>query len=152
MPFDLMIESTGKFREVRTHCFISTITTIIIGALLGAWGMTVSPMMALCGAMAGVCCGNIVRIGLQLYFVPKYITHLPVMDSVWRIMRMVFTIAVIALPPILLLPSPQQFRYWLIEAVGLVIWAVAVTGIIALIFDREAMRSLAIRAKHLLRR
>lgn len=150
MPFDLMVQSSGKFREVRWHCLIEMGVTVALGVLFGALLLPVSAMHAICGAIGGVVCGNLVRVGLQLAFVPKEITHLPAGESVKRILRTLVTVALIAVPGLLLLPAPETFGRWLIDAVLTALGAGAVTLAMALIFDREATLSLFARAKRLI--
>ena len=52
-----MITTSGKFREVRSHCFWQIGLTVACGTALGLLLMPYGTMRALCGIVAGVVCG-----------------------------------------------------------------------------------------------
>lgn len=151
MPFDLMIQSTGHFRDVRSHCLIEMGVTIVCSLIFGIWGLSVSPMLSLCGVMAGVSLGNVVRTCLQLHLVPKTITHLPARSSLFRMLRALLTMAVIILPCTLLHIYPLSFSNWLLFAVAISIWALIAAILLALLMDRKAFLSLIDRARYFIR-
>lgn len=76
MPMDLMISSSGRFREVRAHCIAQVATTIVCSTCLGLLLLPYGAESSLCGIVAGVCVGNLVRAVCQLRFVPREVTGL----------------------------------------------------------------------------
>lgn len=150
MPMDLMITASGKFKETRHHCTAQMITAVVLGLGLGLWGLRTSIMTAVCGVLAGIILSNLLRTGLQLYFVPKYITQIPWQKTFWRIVRMVLEVALIALPFLTILPlNINGFFKWITIAVPLLIYATAITLGFGWLFDRESVLSLFGRIKYL---
>lgn len=147
IPLNLMISSSGRFREVRSHCLLQIAVTSVAGTVLGLLGLRISPVMSVAGILAGVIIGNICRIICKLTFVPKNITGVPWQESLGRILRMMLTVAVIAAPCLMLIPPPQRFFTWFMYAVVLAIHAAAIALLSTWLFDRAAFRSLMGRAK-----
>lgn len=152
MPMDLMISSSGKFREVRGQCVTQVVTTLALGTALGLCGLPYGPMAAVCGILTGVIAANLVRAAMQLRFVPKEITGLPWRESALRILRMFLTVAMIAAPCLLLVSPPRRFFSWFMYAALLVLYSSAAAFVSAWLFDRKALRSLLGRLKYMLAR
>ncbi|MEG0493763.1 MAG: hypothetical protein RR696_11225, partial [Clostridia bacterium] len=150
MPMDLMISSSGKFREVRAQCICQVVVTLVCGTALGLIGLGVSVITSLCGIIAGVCIGNLVRTGMQLAFVPRHVAGLPWQRSALRILRMFVTVAIIAAPCLWLIDPPRRFFTWVMYAVMLMLYATVVAFASAWLFDRKALKSLLGRLKYLL--
>ena len=153
MPMDLMITASGKFRETRHHCTAQLVTAIVLGLGLGLWGMQISIPMAVCGILAGTILSNILRLALQLWFVPRHITQLPWRKTLARVLRMVAQAMVIAAPMLFVFPlAPlyiDGFFKWITIAVPLFIYAMALTVGFGWLFDRESLLSLFVRAKYM---
>ncbi|MDD3411301.1 MAG: hypothetical protein PHY12_10880, partial [Eubacteriales bacterium] len=95
----------------------------------------------------------LLRAGLQLYFVPKYVTHLPRKATLLRILRMVLEVALIAVPFLTVFHlNINGFFKWITLAVPLCIYATLVTLGCGWLFDRESLLSLFGRAKYLFKR
>ena len=151
MPMDLMITTSGKFREVRSHCFWQIALTVVCGTGMGLLLMPYGTMRALCGIVAGVCVGNLARTVLQLRFIPKEVTGIAWQKTAWRIVRMFVTTILIAAPCLLLVDPTQRFFSWAMYGVMLVLYASAVTLAVTWLFDRKALRSLLERLTFMLR-
>ena len=150
MPMDLMIIAGGKFRETRHHCTAQVLTALVLGLALGYWGLRTSMTMAVVGNLAGIILSNVLRTILQLWFVPKFITHLPWQWTLQRILRMFVQVVVIAGPFLALnLLEIDGFFKWITMAVPLSIYASAITLGFGWIFDRDSVQSLFKRAKFL---
>ena len=152
IPLNLMIHASGRFSDVRKHCFIHVGITVVLGAALGLAFLPMGAEASLCGIVAGVSIGNLVRTGLQLSFVPKNITKLDWKPSLWRILRMFVTVAVIAAPCLILIDPPRRFFTWAMYACMLVIYATVITFGATWLFDRRALKSLMGRAGSLINR
>ena len=152
MPMDLMISSSGRFREVRAHCIAQVATTIVCSTCLGLLLLPYGAESSLCGIVAGVCVGNLVRAVCQLRFVPREVTGLSWRKSAVRIAIMFANVAVIAVPCLMLISPPQRFFTWAMYGVMLVFYATAVTFASAWLFDRRALKSLFSRLNYMLRR
>ncbi len=150
MPMDLMITASGKFRETRHHCTAQVLTAVILGFGLGYLGLQISVTAAVCGALCGMILSNLLRTGLQLWFVPRHITHLPWKKTFWRIVRMVLTVLVIVLPfQTVLRLNINGFFKWISYAVPLLIYSAVITVGFGWLFDRESLLSLFGRVKYL---
>lgn len=150
MPMDLMISSSGKFREVRGQCVIQVIVTIVCGTGLGLYGLRFGAAASVCGIVAGVCVGNLVRTGMQLRFVPGEVAGLPWQRSALRILRMFVTVALIAAPCLILIDPPRRFFTWVMYGAMLVLYSTLAAFVSAWLFDRKALRSLLGRLKYML--
>ena len=150
MPMDLMISASGKFRETRHHCTAQVLTAVVSGLLLGLWGLRTSMTMAVVGILSGIIISNILRAILQLWFVPKHITHLPWRNTLKRILLMFVEVVVIAGPFLMFkLLDINGFFKWITLSVPLLIYATAITLGFGWLFDRESLISLFGRAKFL---
>ncbi len=150
MPMDLMITASGKFKETRHQCTAQVVAAVVLGLGLGFWGLQTSMTMAVVGILAGIILSNILRTILQLWFVPKYITHLPWQDTLKRILRMMGEVALIAGPFLAFhLLDINGFFKWITLAVPLCIYASAITLGFGWIFERDSVKSLLGRTKFL---
>ena len=150
MPMDLMISAAGKFRETRHHCTAQVATAAVAGLLLGLWGLQTSLTMAVVGILSGIILSNILRAVLQLWFVPRHITHIPWRNTLKRMVLMVVEVAVIAGPFLAFkLLDINGFFKWITLAVPLCIYAMAITVGFGWLFDRDSVQSLMGRAKFL---
>lgn len=153
IPMDLMISSSGRFTDVRWHCMAQVGATLVIGTALGLAGLHFyGAVGAVCGALIGVICGNLLRAGFQLSFVPKNVTGLRWQDSLKRILRMFLTVALIAAPLLLLVSPPRRFFTWFMYAALLALYSTVVSLALAWLFDRAALKSLLGRLKYMLKR
>lgn len=152
IPLNLMISSSGRFREVRSHCLIQIGVTTVFCVLFGVLGLRFGAAASVCGILLGVILGNVTRIGLKLSFVPKNITGVPWSESLLRILRMLATTALIAAPCLLWMPPPQNYLSWFLYAVVLMVYATVISVLSALLFDKKAFRSLLQRLSRLLKR
>ena len=150
MPMDLMITASGKFRETRHHCTAQVLTAVGVGLGLGFWGLQTSLTMAVVGILSGIILSNLLRAGLQLWFVPRHITHLPWRWTFMRILRMFVQVVVIAGPVLLFrVFDINGFFKWITLSVPICMYATAITLAFGWVFDRESLLSLFGRAKFL---
>lgn len=153
MPMDLMITASGKFKETRHHCTAQLVTAALLGLGLGLLGLQTSVTMAVCGILCGIILSNILRAVLQLWFVPKHITHLPWKKTLFRMLRMVLEVVVIALPFIVIFPlDVRRFFTWFTAAALMFIYSSVITVLFGFLFDRESLLSLYGRVKYMLQR
>ena len=126
------------------------IAVVALGLGLGLWGLQTSMTMAVVGILSGIILSNILRTILQLWFVPKFITHLPWQETLKRILRMMAEVALIAGPFLAFhLLDINGFFKWITLAVPLCIYASAITLGFGWIFERDSVKSLFGRARFL---
>jgi len=139
-PLDLMVISAGKFRETRHHNTLQV-------ALGFSLGLTLGIFYGLPGIAAGILISNLVRVGVQLWYVPKEITGLPFRDTLLRMGRLILTGGLICLPFLFLPLEPSRFVVWIVYAVLLTGYAALVTIGMGWLFDRQQMRAVWKRIK-----
>lgn len=145
MPMDLMIIASGTFRETRRHCTIQVLSAAALGLGLGfLWGIP--------GMLLGIILSNLIRTGLQLSFVPRHVTGLDWRISFKRILRMLVEAALIAAPFLMFGPSINSFFMWMVYAVGLVVYATAVTVGCAWLFEKDSLMSVVDRVRVLIQK
>jgi len=152
MPPDIMISTSGCFRQTRPHCYWQMGTTLVSGAIFGFLLLPYGSEASLCGIVAGVCLGNLVRTFLQLRYIPKNILDLPWQPSLVRMIRMFLTVGLIAAPLILWGPVPHRFFTWVMYAVALAAYSTVITLVVTWLFDRATLKALFARGKSLLSR
>lgn len=144
-PLDLMVTAAGMFRETRHYNTIKIVLAITLGLVLGF-------IFGIPGMILGIIIANLVRTGLQLYFVPKYITKIPYQSSLMRMVRAYITVAIIAAPLLIYPLNPASYGSWIAMALGVTLYACGITLIMGLIFDRPALKALLKRAQRMVKK
>ena len=144
-PLDLMVTAAGKFRETRHHNTLQVCLGFGLGLILGIF-------FGLPGIAAGILLSNLVRVGVQLWFVPRKITGLPARETLLRMGRVILTGALICLPFLLWPLEPSRFVTWIGYAVLLTGYAALVTVGMGWLFDRQQMREVSARIKGLIKK
>ena len=126
--------AAGKFKETRNHNTLHLLLSFGLALGLGLpFGLT--------GVTVGIIIAHIIRVGIQLWYVPKTIIKSSYKSSLWRIIRSLVTIFLIALPIRLWLPCfPGSFIAWLGFAALTGLYAVAVTIGIRSLFERPGLK------------
>lgn len=142
-PQSMLIVSAGMYKETRYRVTIQGVLILVFGFALGIpFGLT--------GIMIGSCISNLYRTIDLLYFVPKNITHLRVRDSLFRMIRVIITIAIIVIPSVIFKISATNYLHWVGYAVVYGIYALIVSTVMVLVFDKKEFFALVKRFKSLL--
>ena len=144
-PLDLMVISAGKFRETRHHNTLQVALGFGLGLILGIF-------FGLPGIAAGVLISNLVRTGIQLWFVPQKITGLPWKDTLFRMVRLVLTGALISVPFLIWPLEPSRFVEWIGYAALMTVYAALVTAGIGWLLDRQQMKAVIKRITGILKK
>ncbi len=144
-PLDLMVTAAGKFRETRHHNTLQVALGFLLGLVLGIF-------FGLPGIAAGILISNLVRVGIQLWFVPRKITGLPFQETLLRMGRLLLTGMLICLPFLFWPLAPSRFVAWIGYAVLLTGYATLVTLIMGWLFDRRQMREVWKRMQGIMRK
>jgi len=145
MPLDLMVTSAGAFRPTRHHNTAQTVVAVLLGGILGYF-------FGVPGILIGIIVSNMVRGALQLWYVPKNITHLSALGSMKRMVLAVITAALIYLPFCFISLEPESYLGWLSDALWVAVFAAGMAILSAWLFDRAAAKALFLRVKALLKR
>lgn len=144
-PQSMLIISAGLYRETRWRVTIQGIIIVLGGCFL------VKPM-GLEGIMIASIISNVVRTVDLLYFVPKYITHRRVWESLKRMVLVCINVGIIFVPSIVISFVPQNYVQWILMAIGYGAYAFAVSFIFVWLFDRDELKALVKRFAGIIRR
>lgn len=129
-PQSMLIISAGMYKETHTQVTLQGLLIIVFGIIGGM-------NFGIVGIMLGSCISNIYRTIDLLVFTPKNITHLPIMSSVLRMLRVFFNISLIALPMLFIDMTIDSFLGWIMYALGFGIYTVVITTITSYVFDKK---------------
>ena len=104
-PQGMLIISAGMYKETRYRSLTQALI-IIVG------GMVLAPFFGLIGILIASCLSNLYRVIDLLFFVPKYITELPVKFSLIGMLRVGILFTLMTLP----------FVFFPIEVNGIFDW------------------------------
>jgi len=146
-PQSMLIISAGMYKETRWRVTAQGLILIVFGVLLGI-------PFGLVGIIAGSCLSNLYRTIDLLHFTPKYITGSKYHIAPLRMLRVIITITLIAIPSFLININVDGYFEWVLYAVAFGIYALIITTIITFIFDKKdffalykRMRSMIFRRK-----
>ena len=130
-PQGMLIISAGMFREIRLQITIQGAIAVILGFIL-------SFQIGIYGVLIASIISNLYRDIDVLYFVPRNITKLPVIQTAKRMARITLSIIVIWIPFIFINLNPKAYFEWAIQAVIVATYACIVVALMNYFFDREA--------------
>ncbi len=142
-PMDLCVVAAGHFKETRNHNTLHLVFCFILAIGLGL-------ILGLEGIILGLILAHIVRVVIQLWYVPQTIIHISCKTSLTRIIRSLGVILLIALPVRRFFPYvPSRFIAWALYAGIVFIYACLVTLAVGFVFDRRAFKSILSRGASL---
>lgn len=145
-PLDICVSAAGHFKETRHHNTVHLVLCFVLAVLLGI-------PFGLEGIILGLIIAHILRVAIQLWYVPKNLIGVGFQKSLGRIILSLVTIALIVLPVRLFLPyTPDRFIAWILYAALVSIYALLVVTLVSLVFDRKAFKSLFGRVLYLVKR
>ncbi len=141
-PQGMLVISAGLYRETRVQTTIQGLIVVVGGAVL-------APFWGLYGIMLASCLSNLYRDIDLLFFIPKNVTHLPVKNSLVRLVRVAVCFGLMWALFSRVTIAPAGYGGWLVWAVLVGCAALAVAGLSAILFDRKALWGLLQRCKRL---
>ncbi|NLB90804.1 MAG: hypothetical protein GX786_06265 [Clostridiales bacterium] len=145
-PLDLCVVAAGKFKETRNHNTLHLLLSFALSLVLGLF-------FGLTGVTVGIILAHGVRVGIQLWFVPKTILQTSYHQSLRRILTSLLTIFIIALPLRLTLSYfPTSFITWIGFAFLVFLYSFALTLLSGYLFDRQALKDVIARGLALFRK
>lgn len=139
-PQGMLVISAGHYKETKWRSSIQAVIVIIFGLLL-------TPLFGLVGILISSCLSNIYRDIDLLFYIPKKITHLPVLSTFKRWLLSFLEIFLIFIP----------FKFYDIKIVGIfswieyafiyIIYSALVVLLVSYIFDRKSLKCTIIRIK-----
>lgn len=144
-PQGMIVISAGLYKETRWRSTIQCVLEVGCGILFGfGYGLP--------GIIFGAIIANVYRCIDLLFFVPKYITGLPVWSTLKKWLISMSSFATVVLISNLILKSDfvDSYMTWVLWACMNGILAVLVVFIVFSIFDKKVVRNIINRVKSLI--
>ncbi len=141
-PQGMLVHSAGLYKETRVQTTIQVVLIIVFGLIF-------VPFMGVAGILLAEIVSNIYRDIDLIHFISKRVTHVPVRETYFRILRMVACIALSCAASMLVTYAPASLVQWFVYAIIISVIVVAVTIAINIIFDFKECKNLLIRVKGL---
>ncbi|MDD2494277.1 MAG: hypothetical protein PHE29_03700 [Tissierellia bacterium] len=144
-PQGMLVISAGMYRETRVQSTIQGLIVVILGLVL-------TPSISIYGILIASILSNIYRDIDLMFFIPRNLTELPVINSAIRILRVFMVILIICLPVKFIELNPGGYIQWIIHAIIIGIYSCIIVLIISLLFDRNALKEVSNRVTGMVRR
>lgn len=132
-PQGMLVISAGMFKETRMQTTIQGVIAVVVGLIL-------APFYGIIGVLAGSILSNIYRDIDLLYFIPRYLTRLPVKETAIRILRIAISVVIIWLPFFFIDINPNNYLSWILNAAIVGVYSICVVILINAVFDRETVK------------
>ena len=139
-PQGMLVGSAGLYKETRWQTMAQAIIGIVFGTVLGIW-------LGLAGIMIGLILSNLYRDIDLIFFIPKYVTKLSPVETVGRVVRMFAVIGIVIVSAKFFPIQAENYFQWAVYAFVAMLYAMSVSIILALIFDRREFNSVLFRIK-----
>ena len=142
-PQGMLVISAGLYKETKVQSTIQAVIVIISGVIL-------TPFTGLAGVLIALCLSNVYRDIDLILFIPKHVTHLPVKETIFRLIHTFIAIGLIIIPFIFININIQNIVQWCLYAFVVFTYSVVVICIIYFIFDKQQFKSVLLRIKRLI--
>lgn len=144
-PQGMLVISAGMFRETRVPTTIQGLITVVLGIVL-------VPFIGIYGVLIASIISNIYRYIDLLFFAPMYITKLPVVNTLKRMIPMTMSVIIIYIPFININLNPTDYKQWIIQVVLIGLYSFLVVTTLCILFDRETFKGVINRVIGMVRR
>mgnify|MGYP001408185451 FL=1 len=133
-PQGMLVISAGLFRETRLQ-------TTIQGAIAVILGLALAPFLGIYGVLIASILSNLYRDIDLLFFIPKNVTKLPIVNTAKRMLRVVVSVAIIWIPFIFIDLNSNGYLQWAVNATLVGVYSCLIVLAMSYLFDRETFRS-----------
>ena len=144
-PQGMLVISGGLYKETRIQTTIQAAIAVILGLVL-------TPFIGIYGVLIASIISDIYRDIDLLFFIPKYLTRLPVMDTVKRMIMVTCSVVLICLPFIFIDVNATNYLEWLLYAIIVGIYACTVVIAMSLFFEKNELKSVFSRIMVMVKR
>lgn len=144
-PEGMLVISAGMYRETRIQTTIQGLLPIVVGVIL-------TPKLGITGILIGLIVSDVYRCIDLWFFIPKHVTKLPVIKTLFRVMRVFVSLAVIVIPFHFIELAPQSYFTWFLVAFGVLAYSAVVVLVMGLIFDRNELICVLKRIKAMVKK
>lgn len=144
VPQGMLVQSAGLYTETKKQVTIQ-------GLIAVAFGVALAPYYGLPGIMVGMLLSNVYRWIDLLFFIPRNVTKLPIRNTLFRQLRVIFAVIVSCIPFFAIenIPysNPLGYVQWVMYGTIVGSYSVFVILIFNLLFDRQEMKNILQRFK-----
>lgn len=144
-PQGMLVISAGMFRETRVQ-------TTVQGLIVVVLGLALVPFIGIYGILVASILSNIYRDIDLLFFIPRNLTKLPVVETAKRMFMVGINVVIIWIPFIYFDINPDGYLEWILNAIIVGIYASLVVLVTSFIFDREIFKGSFNRVVRMVRR
>ena len=142
-PQGMMVISAGLYKETKIQTTIQGGVAVVLGVLL-------APKFGLIGILIGSCISNLYRDVDLIFYIPKKVTGLPVINTTKRVIRLIINMILICIPFHIFRLNVNNYCQWVIDAIVVGSYAILIVIISSLFFDIESCKTLFQRIKGML--
>ncbi len=141
-PQGLLVVSAGLYRQTRFQTSLQTIILLVGAIVFGLlWGTP--------GILIGCCLSNLYRDIDLMFFIPREVTHTAPSETFKLMMLSCVEAALVALPYVLISPACGSWAYWVLSAIILLPWGIAVLFVLCRLLAPEQLSGLIERLARL---
>lgn len=137
-PQGMLAISAGLFKETKLQTTIQGAIVVIVGIIL-------APFLGILGVLIGSILSNVYRDIDLMFFIPRNVTKIPVKKTLYRVFRILISIAVIWMPFLIIEINPTSYLSWIINVVAIAMYSTIIAIVVGFIFEKENMISAAKR-------
>lgn len=142
-PQGMLVISAGHYKETKWRSTIQASIIIVFGLIL-------TPLFGLVGILIASCLSNIYRDIDLLFYIPKRVTHLPVLDTLKRWVLSFLEIFIIFIPFYFIDTQIIGILSWIQHAIIYIIYSSIIIFIVSYFFDRKSLLCTISRVKSIL--
>ncbi|NLL04344.1 MAG: hypothetical protein GX270_00830 [Clostridiaceae bacterium] len=143
-PQGMLVISAGHFKETQKQSTIQVLCIIIPGIIL-------VPQIGIAGILIALIISNIYRDIDLLFYIPKKVTKLPVMETFLRIVRSVITMVITVIPAGFIFNMVMSgYIEWILYAIAVLIYSIVVWIAVSFVSDRKQLVSVLGRFKNMI--
>lgn len=144
-PQGMLVISAGLYKETRKQ---STIQGVIILVL----GFALAPRYGIIGVLIAAIASNVYRDIDLLIFIPRKLTHLPIVETLIKQIKSILLIVLIILTCSMIQYKIASYHEWIIFAIICCIISIIEILVYDMLFCRKDLKSIFNRIKELFRR
>lgn len=144
-PQGMLVISAGHYKETRWRSLAQALIAVIVGGIL-------APFLGLTGIMIGLILSNLYRSIDLFFYIPKYITKLSPLLTIYRVLRMLVASVIIYLPNFIISITPKNYFEWILYALAFAVYGALILFLQSFIFERSLLFNVVQRIKGMLRK
>lgn len=131
-PQGMMVIAAGHYKETRMQVAVQGLIMIVAGAAF-------APQLGLSGILLGALCSNLYRVMDLIFYIPKNITKLPVIQTIRKIVCVAAEFIIITVPFQFFRLTCETGVQWVQSAVIVTVYAAVVTLLLGYMCCRTEM-------------